>query len=406
MGHLALNRPDGTERLAMSLKNALAAAILTPLLAAERLLRGKQFHVPPEAARSILVLEYMLPLGCCVHLTPLYEAIRAARPDATITVATRGLALALLRHHPAIDHLIETPDPLREIGAAAKVLARELRRFGVAPECVLTGVADQRTRIALLGVLAGGGWRAGFTQAPALYRHAFTADRERSHIANNLRLAALLGCDGGHRDPRVYFSPTDRASAEGMVREANPENRPLLVMVTQTSGGQRTGWHLERFVSVIRHVAGALGMAVVYVGTRADAEPIDEIRLAAGGIGVSLAGRTSVTELAALLAMSDFAVSLDTGTMHVARAVGVPMVVLGPSWQRPVEWMPLGIPNISILRGDDRVGAPEGYQLDEIEAEAVIASLAELVREYPASAQSREARVARSLSEVDHLTPR
>jgi len=387
----------------MSLKNALAKSVLKPALAAESLLRGKQFRVPPEDVRSVLVLEYMLPLGCCVHLTPLYEAIRTSRPDATITVATRGLGIALLRHDPSIDFLIETPDPLHDLGAAAQVLARKLRGLNIHPECVVTGVADQRTRIALLGVLAGGGWRAGFTQTPALYRVALAADKELSHLANNLRLASLLGCDGRHREPRVFFSPADLARAREMLRETNPQQHPLLVMVTQTSGGQRTGWHVERFGSVIRHAADVFGMAVVYVGTRADSEAIDGIRQAADGIGASLAGRTSVTELAALLAISDYVVSLDTGTMHVARAVGVPMVVLGPSWQRPVEWMPLGTPHIRILRGEDRAAAPKGYRLDEIEANGVIAALAALVADYPAATEAQDTRAARSLSAQDHL---
>jgi ADP-heptose:LPS heptosyltransferase len=387
----------------MSLKRAVASAVLRPLVAAERLLRGKQFRIAPEGVRSILVLEYMLPLGCCVHLTPVYDAIRACRPDATIAVATRGLGLAVLRHHPAIDALIETPDPLRDLGVAARGLRHALRRLGVTPECVLTGVADQRTRIALLGVLAGTGWRAGFTQAPALYRMALPFDRELSHIGNNLRLAALLGCDGQHREPRVFFSPADLASAKLMVQEASPDGRPMLVMVTQTSGGQRTGWHVQRFVDVIRHADSVLGMAVVYVGTEADAGRIAEIQHAADGIGVSLAGRTSVTELAALLATADYVVSVDTGTMHVARAVGVPMVVLAPSWQRPVEWMPLGLAQVRILRGEDRASAPEGYRLDEIEASDVIAALEGLREAYPASRTQRDARVQRSVSDLDHL---
>jgi ADP-heptose:LPS heptosyltransferase len=115
-------------------------------------------------------------------------------------------------------------------------------------------------------------------------------------------------------------------------------------------------------------------------------------------VGVSLAGRTRVTELAAVLALSDWVVSLDTGTMHVGRAVGVPMVVIGPSWQRPTEWMPLGVEHVRILRGKDREDVPPGYKLDEVGAGDVIAALEELVGVYPASEEGRKGRrIQRSL---------
>ena len=113
-----------------------------------------------------------------------------------------------------------------------------------------------------------------------------------------------------------------------------------------------------------------------------------------------------MTELAALLAMSDVVVSLDTGTMHVGRAVGVPMVVIGPSWQRPTEWLPLGVPQVKILRGEDRDDIPDGYQLDEVQAGDVKRALREMMEAYPASAEERARRVAQGLSQVDHMAPR
>jgi len=389
----------------MSLVRTIADLALGPAMAIERVVRRGQFQSTPEESRSILVLEYMLPLGCCVHLTPLYDAIRASRPRARVAVATRGLGLAVLRHHPAVDHLIETPDPLQDVRAAASALSFALLTSNLEPDCIVTGAADQRTRIGLMGALATGGWRVGYTQAPALYHRPMTVDPTLSLIENNLRLASALGCEGLHHEPRVCFSPADALHAKELVREVNPQGKPLLVLVTQTSGGQRTGWRRDAFVEVIEHAYHDLGCAVVYVGTGAEMDAAETIREAAGGIGRSVAGRTTVTQLAALLAISDYVVSLDTGTMHVARAVGVPMVVLGPSWQRPIEWLPLGLPHVRILRGEDRETVPEGYQLDEIEAEDVIRALTDLFTLYPASWAHRTERVERALSKVDHRPP-
>jgi hypothetical protein len=89
--------------------------------------------------------------------------------------------------------------------------------------------------------------------------------------------------------------------------------------------------------------------------------------------------------------------------MHIGRAVRTPMVVMGPSWQRAHEWLPLGRPQCRILRGADRKDIPADYQLDEITAEAVLAAIQSLSAAYPASEAAREARAHAGVSEVDLL---
>ncbi len=368
-------------------------------LRAEGWLRGSRLSKP---VRRVLVLEYRLPLGCCVHMTPFFEAVKRSRPEVEITVATRALGAQVLRNSPFTDHLIETPDPLTDLPAAVRELRGELRRRGIVPDCVLTGASDPRTRISLLGVLAANGWRGGYTLKPGLYHRPLVYDWGRTLIANNLRVAELIGCEAEVTRPRVFFLAADVEAAEGMLAEATPGGKTVVTVVTQNSGGQQTGWHTERWVRVIE-AAEEMGCAVVYVGTAGDAAAVEAIRAAAGGHGASLAGRTTVNQLAAVLAMSDLVVTLDTGTMHVGRAAGVPMVVLGPSWQKPLEWMPLGVENVRILRGNDREDVPAGYRLDEIEAADVERAMEELLRVYPAQAKMREERVRTSLSTMDHL---
>ena len=372
------------------------------LLAMEGLFRKRQ-RVRPADVKQVLILEYRLPLGCLVHLTPVFEAIKQSRPELEITVATCGLGLQVLRHTPFVDHLIETPDPTTYLRGAVLALRKELHNREIYPDCVLTGMSDQRTLIALMGLLGAGGWRGGFTQKPWLYHRPLVPDAGQSLIGNNLALAKLLDCNLEINRPRVFFSDADAKFAASMLLEANPAGKPLAVLVTQNSGGQKTGWHLERFVQVIRHVAVMRGYAVLYVGTAMDRAPIEAIRTAAGGIGTSIAGRTSASQLAAVLALSDLVITLDTGTMHVGRSTGVPMAVLGPSWQKPLEWMPLGLDNVRILRGEDRDDVPPGYKLDEISAAEVIAAIEGLMEHYPATAQARQTRLQEGLSQIDHL---
>ena len=194
----------------MPLMKSLLQHTAGALMSVERLLRKTGNPDDSASVKSVLILEYYLPLGCCVHLTPVYAAIKHCRPDLTITVATWGLGYDLLRHNPHIDHLIHIPNPMQHLLPAARVLTAELSRRNLSPDCTLTGVSDQRTRIALLALLCGTGWRGGFTQSP-FYHHPFTNNREISLLANNLRLLPLLGCSSTHFEPRVFFSPADIA---------------------------------------------------------------------------------------------------------------------------------------------------------------------------------------------------
>ena len=140
-----------------------------------------------------------------------------------------------------------------------------------------------------------------------------------------------------------------------------------------------------------------------YVGTAADRPAIDTLKEMSGGVGISVAGKTSVNQLAALIALSDMVIALNTGTMHVTRAVGTPVVVLDIAWEKPLQWMPIGRPEVRLLRGPDLEKAPPGYRLDEISVEWATSELAEMTRLFPPDNAAREARLNASLAKVSHI---
>jgi ADP-heptose:LPS heptosyltransferase len=365
----------------------------------QRLFRLTRPHtfVPP---RTVLILQYQMPLGCCVHGTPIFAALKRANPHVTIVVATRGLGLATVQHDPHIDHLIDTPNPMAsrvESWRVAQHLRRQLRARKLAPDLILQDAANRAGTYALFALFLRLAPTAGFANAPALYDTHLPYDPNLSLIDNNLRLTGLIGRQQPHIEPNVYFTSTELATAATLLAESNPTRRPIAAFVLQGSGGQRTGWHDDRFAAVIAYTE-SLGYHAIFLGTPTDTPTIGRIRALAASSGASLAGRTTIPELAAVLTLSDILITLDTGTMHVGRAAGLPMVVLGPSWQRPLEWLPIDRPNVRILRGPDRQGVPENYRLDEIQVDAVLSAISELIALFPPSAQAQESRVEHLLS--------
>ena len=368
------------------------------LAGAERTLRSSQ-HPSADDLRQIrnfLVLQYESPLGSVVHATPLFDALRHAMPDAHITVAASRMAASVLQRNPTIDRCVVSSNPLENFRAAVGEVRSLLRTMPEGPRCVITTIGNQRTRLAILGTLAGDAVRIGYTLAPELYDVPLCFHPERGQIEGNLNIARSLGHDVAFCEPRIFFSQKDAERAEEWLGPI-PSGAPRIAFVTQNSGGQRNQWSVPRFQHVISHLSRHLNAVPVFLGTASDAAAIEELRENLPERGISLAGKTTIPELAAVLSQCDLAVSLDTGTFHVARAVGLPGVVIAPAWQNPLEWLPVQHPRYRVLRGPSIDKAPPGYWIEEVSVEQVANAAMELIAAYPADPMQRMERLHRSL---------
>ena len=130
------------------------------------------------------------------------------------------------------------------------------------------------------------------------------------------------------------------------------------------------------------------GAYIVFVGTAAEAAAIDALRAGLGRGTTSVAGKTSLLQLCALLSLCRVGLTLDTGTLHLGRTVGLPMVIIAPAWSPPIEWLPLGNRRYRILKNAEMAFSPTEYVIDEVSVEEVTAALDELVAAYPAGATS------------------
>ncbi len=364
-----------------------------------RLLHGGDRFSEAELAgiRNFLVLQYESPLGSVVHATPLFEALKRGVPDCYITVAASTIAATVLRTNPYIDRCVVTPSPFKDFPGSVRAVRALLDSTPAGARCVMTTIGNQRTRLAFLSLLSGSAVRAGYILAPELYDVPLVFDPQRGQIEGNLDIARSLGHPVPFYEPRVFFSRQDVAKTEQWLASLKIDpGVPRIVFVTQTSGGQKNQWSPTRFQQVISGLSSATGAVPVFVGTEKDAAPIDDLRKHLPDRGISLAGKTTITELAALLAQCDLIVSLDTGTFHVARSVGLPGVVIAPAWQDSREWLPVDVPSYRVLRGPAIRDIPVDYCIDEISVEQACDAAQALLAKYPVDAAQRASRVDRS----------
>ena len=352
---------------------------------------------------NLLFLQYETALGTAVNATPVFEAVKQAAPACRVTVAASGPAAEVLRHNPHIDRLVSTPSVYGHwVAAASRTF---LLGLGETFDVCLTDSGNMRRRVVSLAFLSRARRRLGFTVAPRLYHEALEREMDRSVRDDNLRLLGLLGLPDTRPEPRVYFSAGENAAAETLLRRHGIGEAPLALFVARTSGGQPSEWFDDRFAAVADHLAEKHGAMVAFVGSAAQSAGIEAVRALMRQSSVSLAGATDILTLAALMCRADLVVTLDTGPMHMARAAGVPTVIIASAWQRAVEWLPLGVPHCLIVRRDD-IPCRECYKtycathecMAEIDAQTVSRAVDLQWARHPPSAIERARRTGRNLS--------
>ena len=395
-----------------SLKDTFISAISSGIRRADDVIRPKRSSRDFRQMRKFLFLNYSPALGTSVNGTPVFEAFKEKIPDCQIGVACSGLQYQVLRYSPYIDFVLKTRSPESNFIGAVCDLRKALKESRFSPDCICTDTRNARSRIVLLGY-AGAHWRAGFAIRPGFLHRPVQTDAELSVIDNNLNILRPFGTNPKHLEPRVFFSSKEVDLALSFLgRSTEFEGPPVAAFITQGSGTQPTAWYSSRFAEVADYLQSELGFRVVFLGTEKDTLAIEVIRGAMRTPSISAAGGTDVPCAAALLAMCDLGISIDTGTMHLARAVQLPLVLIASAWELPHTWLPWNQPQIEILRRDDiscrhcrNAVCKTRECLDEITVADVKSAITRTLKKYPPSREQRVRRVSFSLRNGPEAQP-
>ena len=161
---------------------------------------------------------------------------------------------------------------------------------------------------------------------------------------------------------------------------------PVVGICPGATYGPAKRWPSDRFVSVARALGDRHGAGIVLMGSRAERPFIGQMASAIGTHAVDLSGATNLEELAAVLASCRLVISNDSGPMHLAAALGTPVVALFGSTDR-IATAPLGRHRIVSAAVECspclRRECPDGhYQcLSRISPEQVLLAAEELLRQ-------------------------
>jgi len=129
--------------------------------------------------------------------------------------------------------------------------------------------------------------------------------------------------------PRIFLREEDRKWASRMLRELGIlEEQPLIGMNPGATFGLAKCWYPDRFGELGKRLADKWQTRILLFGKEEERPIVYEILRHVGAKGIDLTGKTNLLQLAALLERCKLLVTNDTGTMHVATAVGTHVVAL------------------------------------------------------------------------------
>jgi len=290
-----------------------------------------------------ILLIKLSAIGDVIHTLPALAALRKRYPHAHIGWVVSEAASDLLCSHPMLDEVIvfprhrfgelcrnlrQWPDLIRE----ARSFIHHLRSQsydvvidfqGLLKSGILTGLSCGRSKLGF----AGGREASSIFLTDKLPPY----DPEEHAVLRYLRLAAHLDAYTEEPEFPLAIGEYERNRVEQLLRKAGIENCPVICL-NPGATWETKRWSSRGFAEVADACFENQGMVSVVVGGPGDKALASSISKFARHPVVDLTGRTRLRTLAALYQRSRAVVSTDTGPMHLAAAVGVPLVALfGPT---------------------------------------------------------------------------
>jgi lipopolysaccharide heptosyltransferase I len=285
--------------------------------------------------KNILIIKPSA-LGDIVHSLPFLAAVKKRFPHARIDwVVAHGLH-TFLDGHPLIDNLwVIKKDEWKKFANLKQTFKEinELKKGLKAAEYDVSIDLSGLLRSGIISYFSRAKIKLGFKESdegsPFFYTHKIHGSMNIHAIDRYLEIAKFMGCSINTIDyPLPPYEPLPPILNE------LPKD---FVVMSPSAGKPANRWQAEKF----GRLAARLRLPTIVIAGAAEADIAKEVVSHSKGRAISVAGRTSLKDLVALIDKARFFVCNDTGPMHIAAALNVPVfAIFGPA--NPIRTGPYG----------------------------------------------------------------
>ncbi len=294
----------------------------------------------PECPRRVVIVR-ATRIGDWICATPAFRALRAALPEAELTLIGLPFVRELVARSPHLDRFVEFPgfpglaEQFFDARRTADFFqAMQAEHFDLALQMNGSGVYANPFTLMLGATVTAGFIRAG--DSPSRLDAACPIPETGNEVRRWLALTTFLGAPAQGEKTEFALAAQDRQAAAELL--ANAE-RPLIGIHPAAREATKR-WAPERFAAVANTLQARLGGTVIVLGGKAEAPLARAVAAETPAPCLNLAGRTTLPELGAVIEQLAILITNDSGPAHIAYALDTPSVTIFGGTD-PARWGPL-----------------------------------------------------------------
>ena len=272
-------------------------------------------------------------IGDVVLTLPVIQSLRRAYPVARISVVAKSPSDELLLGHPAVNTVLTLPSG-KENGFWQRVkFARNMKKFNFDVGILFPNSFGSAFLLSLTGVKFRLGYNTDARDILLTHPVATTAHlrKEQYRVEYYFKILSSLKLDAPDSNFAKLISQEGDATTREVLRDMGmDEDEEFLILHPGTSKVER-GWHIERFGILCQKLIKEDGKRVVLLGTENESELLNRIKKSGKSEMIKIIPPLNLRVLAKLLRKSRLFIGNDSGMMHLAAMVGVPILgIFGP----------------------------------------------------------------------------
>lgn len=278
--------------------------------------------------QRILVIQ-TAKIGDLVCTTPVFREIKNNFPDAYLTAIVIDRSQDILKNNPHIDQVISITGYRGIIGGFR--LIKKIRKENY--DWSLVMLPDYFNNIIGFWSLAPNrattthedtGEITKLTSIFNNFRREYK--KHTSALRHYLGLLNFLGIKEYSEEKELFILPEEERVAEDFLNKNNLKKEDLLVGMSVTSEVAFRQWDLKKFAALADMLVEKLGAKIIFIGAQSDFAKNEQVREMMKNNSINSAGCFKLRDFPAFMKNLKLFISMDTGPIYIANALGVPVV--------------------------------------------------------------------------------